>query len=45
MVAIPEDHTFFCGLAIGWGDRDAPVNRFPVARAPLEEAVRWEGWD
>ena len=45
MVAIPDDHTFFCGLAIGWGDREAPVNRFPVARAPLEEAVRWEGWD
>ena len=45
VVAIPEDHTFFCGLAIGWGDRDAPVNRFPVARAPLEEAVRWEGWE
>ena len=45
VVAIPEDHTFFCGLAIGWGDREAPVNRFPVARAPLEEAVRWEGWD
>jgi nitroreductase len=45
MVAIPDDHTFFCGLAIGWGDRDAPVNRFPVARAPLDEAVRWEGWD
>ena len=45
VVAIPEDHTFFCGLAIGWGDRDAPVNQFPVARAPLDEAVRWEGWD
>ena len=45
VVAIPEDHTFFCGVAIGWGDREAPVNRFPVARALLEEAVRWEGWD
>jgi nitroreductase len=45
VVAIPEDHIFFCGMAIGWGDREAPVNRFPVARAPLEEAVRWEGWD
>lgn len=45
VVAIPEDHTFFCGLAIGWGDREAPVNKFPVARAPLDEAVRWEGWE
>ena len=45
VVAIPEDHTFFCGVAIGWGDRDAAVNSFPVARAPLDEAVRWEGWE
>jgi nitroreductase len=45
VVDIPEDHIFFCGLAIGWGDREVPVNRFAVARAPLEEAIRWEGWD
>ncbi|MCT2558345.1 nitroreductase [Tsuneonella sp. YG55] len=45
VVDIPEDHIFFCGMAIGWGDREDPVNTFPVPRAPLEEAVRWEGWD
>lgn len=44
VVAIPEDHIFFCGFAIGYRDPDAPVNAFPVARAPLEEVVRWEGW-
>jgi len=44
VVDLPEDHTFFCGLAIGYRDPDAPVNRFPVARAPLEESLRWEGW-
>jgi len=44
VVDIPADHTFFCGLAIGYRDPDAPVNRFPVARAPLEESLRWEGW-
>ncbi|MXO74454.1 nitroreductase [Altererythrobacter aerius] len=44
VVAIPDDHIFFCGLAIGHRDPDAVVNSFPVARAPLEEAVRWEGW-
>ena len=43
-VDIPEDHIFFCGMAIGWGDRAHPVNQFPVARAPLDEAVRWEGF-
>lgn len=45
VVAIPDDHIFFCGLAIGHRDPDAPVNAFPVPRAPLEEAVRWEGWE
>jgi nitroreductase len=43
-VAIPDDHIFFCGMAIGYRDPDAPVNRFAVARAPLAEAVRFEGF-
>jgi nitroreductase len=43
-VTIPDDHIFFCGMAIGWGDRDAAVNQFPVARTELDEAVRWEGF-
>lgn len=44
VVSMPDDHIFFCGLAIGYRDPDAAVNQFPVARAPLEEAIRWEGW-
>lgn len=43
-VAIPDDHIFFCGMAIGWGDRAAPINAFPVPRAPVEEAVSWQGF-
>lgn len=45
VVSIPDDHIFFCGVAIGWGDREDPVNTFPVPRAPLDEVVRWEGWE
>lgn len=44
VVAIPDDHIFFCGVAIGWGDRAAPVNTFPVPRVNIDEAVRWEGF-
>lgn len=44
VVDIPADHTFFCGLSIGYRDPDAPVNAFPVARAPLDESVRWNGF-
>ena len=44
IVAIPDDHIFFCGMAIGYRDADAPVNNFPVARAPLDEVIRWDGF-
>lgn len=43
-VAIPDDHIFFCGMAIGHRDPGAPVNRFAVPRAPLSEVVRFEGF-
>ena len=42
--AIPGDHVFFCGLAIGYRDPDAPVNQFAVPRAPLSEVVRFDGF-
>lgn len=41
---IPDDHIFFCGMAIGWRDPEAPVNLFEVPRAPLDEVVRFEGF-
>lgn len=44
VVNIPDDHIFFCGLGVGWRDPAAPVNNFPVPRAPLDEAIRWEGF-
>jgi nitroreductase len=37
-------HLFFCGMAIGWPDLDAPVNRFERTRAPLSEVVRFDGF-
>ncbi|MBA4160664.1 MAG: nitroreductase family protein [Novosphingobium sp.] len=44
VVDIPEDHIFFSGCAIGWGDRDAAVNQFPVPRVGIDEAVTWVGF-
>ncbi len=41
---LPEDHIFFCGLAIGYRNADAPVNNFAVPRAPIEEAIRFHGF-
>ncbi len=43
--AIPDDHIFFCGMAIGYRDAGAPVNNFAVKRAELCESVTWQGFD
>jgi nitroreductase len=41
---IPDDHIFFCGLAIGHRDADAAVNNFDVPRVSLDEAINWQGF-
>ena len=33
----------FCGMAIGYEDRDAKVNRMASDRAPLEQFARFIG--
>ena len=43
-VAIPDDHVFFCGLAIGRRDPQAPVNTFDVPRADLSDVVTFAGF-
>ncbi|MEE4315570.1 nitroreductase [Erythrobacter dokdonensis] len=40
-----ERYMFFCGMAIGYRDPDAPVNNFERERVPLEEQVKFIGWD
>ena len=40
-----ERYMFFCGMAIGYRDPDAPVNNFERERVPLAEHVRFIGWD
>lgn len=39
-----ESHVFFCGLAIGYGAREEPVNGFERERVPLGEHVRFVGF-
>ena len=41
----PDGTMFFCGMAIGYRDPDAPVNAFARERVPLDEQVRFLGWD
>ncbi len=43
-LGIDDGSILYSGLAIGWRDPAAPVNRFPVDRAPLDEVVTWHGY-
>lgn len=43
-LGLGEDQILYTGLAIGWRDAEAPVNIFPVERAPLDEVVSWHGF-
>ncbi|MGB7420014.1 MAG: nitroreductase [Erythrobacter sp.] len=40
-----DRYMFFCGMAIGYRDPDAPVNNFERERVPLEEHVRFIGFE
>jgi nitroreductase len=44
LLQIGDDHIFFCGMAIGYRDADAPINNFDVPRMDLENVVRWSGF-
>ena len=44
-LGLDDDQLIYTGLAIGYRDAAAPVNSFPVPRAPLDEVVSWHGFD
>ncbi|MEH6788995.1 nitroreductase [Parasphingorhabdus sp.] len=43
LLDIDDDHIFFCGMAIGYRDPDAPINNFAVPRVPIGETVEFRG--
>ena len=43
LLGIDDDHIFFCGMAIGYRDPDAPINNFAVPRTPLDQAIEIRG--
>ena len=42
-VDLPDHLMLFCGMALGYADRDHPVNGWRTERAPLDEFVEWHG--
>jgi len=41
VLSIPETKEVVIGVAVGYGDPEAPINRSRSERVPLEEVVRW----
>jgi nitroreductase len=41
LLNIPENRTVVIGVALGYPDRNVPINRFKSPREDLEKFVRW----
>jgi len=45
-IGVPDaEQILFCGLAIGYRDPEPAVNSFERQRIPLDEQVRFDGWE
>ncbi|WP_417622623.1 nitroreductase [Parasphingorhabdus sp.] len=44
LLDIGDDYIFFCGMAIGYRDPDAPINNFKVSRVPISDAIEFRGF-
>lgn len=44
-VALPPEYILFCGVALGYGDLDAPVNSWRSPREPIESFATFAGFD
>ncbi len=45
LLGIPENQIIICGLALGYADPEALVNRLITDRAPVEEFARFSGFE
>jgi len=44
LLPLPPERTLYCGMALGYMDEQAPVNRLRTERAPLEASARFSGF-
>ena len=43
VLSLPETQTVVCGMALGYADQDAPINRLVTEREPVEAFTRFHG--
>ena len=41
IVNVPDTRALICGMALGYADADAPVNRYRTEREPVESFTSW----
>lgn len=44
VLGLPETERVLCGMALGWADPDAPVNRLQTEREPVDGFTRFSGF-
>ncbi|MHA6289183.1 nitroreductase [Maricaulis sp. CAU 1757] len=44
VLGVPDTHRVWCGIALGYGDPDAPVNRLRSERADIDEFATFAGF-
>lgn len=42
---LPPEHMLFCGIALGYADEAAPINRWRSERVPVEAFTTFEGFE
>jgi nitroreductase len=43
-LGIPPEHILFCGIALGYADRDAPINGWRTPRVPVDSFTVFRGF-
>ena len=43
-IALPAERILYCGLALGYADEAAPINRWRTERAPIEDFATFRGF-
>lgn len=45
LLKLPPEYILFCGIALGYADEAAPINRWRAPRAPLEAFATFQGFE
>jgi nitroreductase len=44
VLELPAERLLYCGVALGWPDREHPINSFRTGREPIEAFANFRGF-